>query len=445
MASWRLRGRSLGLFLLCLLALAAGSVPAAAEDPFVRLARIVDRLGAEGEFSGAVVVMRDGEEIFAQGVGFADRAALRRLTPDTPSDTGSIAKSVTGTLVLGHAAAGRLSLDDPVVRWLPGFPHRETRLGHLLAHRAGLPDYDAFADLFAAGPVTNADLLKALPLRAPAPAFPPGSRFAYCNLCLDLLAEVVARAGGAPFPAQAIDGLLRPLGATSAFVRPARFADWPVPRTIGYRGTEIGDALENDGTHGASNIIASARDLARWADAWARGRAVPPEIARAATAGTGPGILPGQWYCNPARTSCHYSGHHEGFDALAWWDREARLAVAFVANGGTAPWLTHRLPRLLRDAADGRMPVLEPEPAACRTRTAPAALAGRWRFADGSAAWIWRQDEAALLALPGAPASRLYPVGDGSWYVPGVDAHVCRDGDRLLLFSLREDRIGLRD
>lgn len=438
MTGWR------RFILLAALALAGIGPAALAQAPLDRLERVVERLGAEGEFSGAVVIMKDGEELFAQGVGFADRARLVRFTPDTPSDTGSVAKSVTGTLVLLNAEAGRLALDDKVVRWLPGFPHPETTLRHLLTHSAGLPDYDAFDDLFAAGPTTNASILESLPARAPRPAFPPGTRFDYCNLCLDLLAEVVARAGGASYADQATASLLKPLGATTAFVRPARFADWPVPRTLGYRGTEPFDAFENDGTHGASNIIASARDLARWANGWAEGRAVPPAVALAATAGAGPGIRPGQWFCNEARESCFYTGHHQGFDALSWWDRRERLAIAFVANGGTSPWLTHRLARLLRDAALGRAPLLEPEPAGCRTQGEAQGLVGTWRLTDGSTARVELEDGRAWLSLPQAPRMQLYRVGAGAWYAPGVDTHVCRDGDRLLMFAIHGDRAGTR-
>lgn len=429
-----------------LLALAApASAEPAPEAPFDRLSRLVERLGAEGEFSGAAVILRDGEEVWARGVGYADRAALRRFTPDTPSDTGSIAKTVTGTLVLAHVAAGRLDPADPVTRWLSDFPHRDTTLRDLLAHRAGLPDYDSFMDLYEPGPLTNGLVLAALAQRSPRPAFPPGSRFRYCNLCLDALAEVVARAGDAPYATQAIDGLLKPLGATGAFVRPARFADWPVERTIGYRGTEIFDAFDREAVEGASNIIMSARDLARWADAWARGRGATANVMAVATAGRGPGITPGQWNCNPARTRCHYTGHHQGFDALALWDRAARLAIAYVSNGGLSPWLNHRLGRLLLDAAEGRRPVLDSEPRGCRTPTEARALAGRWRLPDGSAALVWQATDGRWqLALPDAPAAELFQVGPGHFYAPGLDRFLCLDGDRLLEFGRTDDRVGLR-
>lgn len=433
------------LLLLALLA-APGLAAGDPEPPLDRLSRIVERLGAEGAFSGAAVILRDGEEVWARGVGLADRAALRRFTPDTPSDTGSIAKSVTGTLVLGHVVAGRIDLADPVTRWLRGFPHAQTRIGDLLAHRAGLPDYDAFEDLYEPGPLTNAGMLAALPKRQPKPDFAPGSRFRYCNLCLDFLAEVVAAAGGATYAEQAIDGLLRPLGATAAFVRPADFGDWPVPRTIGYRGTEVFDAFDREAVHGASNIILSARDLARWADGWARGTAAPAAVMALATAGDGPGITAGQWYCNAARTRCHYSGHHQGFDALAMWDREARLAIAYVSNGGLSPWLNHRLGRLLLDAAEGRRPVLDPEPGGCRTPTDERAMAGRWRLADGSAAMAWSMAGGRMqLAVPRAPAAELFRVGDGTFYAPGLDRFLCFDGGRLLAFGRQDDLVGLRD
>jgi CubicO group peptidase (beta-lactamase class C family) len=430
-----------------LLALAGpASAGPAPEPPLDRLSRLVERLGAEGDFSGAAVILRDGEEVWARGVGFADRAALRRFTPDTPSDTGSIAKTVTGTLVLAHVMAGRLDLSDPVTRWLPDFPHRDTTLRDLLAHSAGLPDYDAFLDLYEPGPLTNGRVLAALAQRHPRPDFAPGSRFRYCNLCLDALAEVVARAGGEPYATQAIDGLLTPLGAAGAFVRPARFADWPVPRTIGYRGTEHFDAFDREAVEGASNIMLSARDLARWADAWARGHGVPAAVRALATAGRGPGLTPGQWNCNPARTRCHYTGHHQGYDALALWDRAAGLAIAYVSNGGLSPWLNHRLGRLLLDAAEGRAPVLDPEPRGCRTPTEVRALAGRWRLPDGSAALVWRAGDGAWqLSVPGAPAAQLFRVGPGQFYAPGLDRFLCLDGDRLRAFGRTDDQVGLRD
>ena len=55
---------------------------------------------------------------------------------------------------------------------------------------------------------------------------------------------------------------------TSTFLRPARFADWPGVRTLGYRragdSLVVHDVFDNEGFYGGSNLYFSARDLHRW-------------------------------------------------------------------------------------------------------------------------------------------------------------------------------------
>jgi len=101
-------------------------------------------LAAQGLFQGAVVIMRGGRVEHAAGFGFADIERGVAFTADTPMDGGSLAKPFTATALLMLAAEGRIDLDAPVQALLPTYPHRATRLRHLLAHSAGLPDYDWF-------------------------------------------------------------------------------------------------------------------------------------------------------------------------------------------------------------------------------------------------------------------------------------------------------------
>ena len=93
----------------------------------------------------AVGVGRHGEVTYARGFGHRDRENGLPVTPDTVFGIASITKSFTAAAIMQLQEAGRLSVQDPVVKHLPEFrtPNREwTRqmtVHHFLTHTSGLP------------------------------------------------------------------------------------------------------------------------------------------------------------------------------------------------------------------------------------------------------------------------------------------------------------------
>ncbi|WP_242908300.1 serine hydrolase domain-containing protein [Actinomadura terrae] len=115
--------------------------------------RVLDRLTGVHKLTGAAVRVDDprcGTWTAANGV--ADRRTGRPMTADTRTRVGSITKTFTATTVLDLAGEGRISLDAPVDRYLPGliakngYDGRKITVRSLLQHTSGLPDHmDGFA------------------------------------------------------------------------------------------------------------------------------------------------------------------------------------------------------------------------------------------------------------------------------------------------------------
>nr|WP_238346080.1 serine hydrolase domain-containing protein [Luteimonas saliphila] len=401
------------------------------------------RLEAAGEFSGAVVIQDASGTRFARGYGWADPFEGRPFAPDTPVDSASLAKPVTAAIVLSLAAEGRLDLDAPVVRYLPRYPHADTRVRELLAHSAGLPGDGAFDTL--AGK-DNRALLDEVVLRGVPPAFTPGSGFAYCNLCYSTLALLAEQVTSAPYLQLARQRAALPPGVT---LRPARLADWQ-PRAIGYRRTADGayaraDSDEDERFYGSANLSVSASQLAAWGASW-----WTPALAyvrdRASTAatisGSASGLSWGNWYCTADGVRCHYGGHHAGFRHLLSWDGRRKLSVAMVSNNTLSPRLQARLQRALLafaadDASTGHRELALP-----LGETAP--LPGSYRFPDGEAITL---DAGAPLqaVVRGGLRYTAYPVGAGLRYVPGLDVYLSgADDGSLHWLGLHEDLHGMR-
>jgi CubicO group peptidase (beta-lactamase class C family) len=419
------------------LALATGCAQPAARVDAPDLDRLFDQLHATHGFSGAAVVTRQGDVVYSRAVGLADPFEGRPFVPDTRNDGASLAKPFTATLVLMLAREGRLDLDAPVRRLVAEYPDDRTTLRDLLAHEAPLPDYGegVFEALFRQGePVTTAAMLLAVrdgsvPARPPAPG-----RFVYCNLCLDAAALVVERAMGQPFEQVLRARILDPVGMERAFFRPARLADMPPDRAIGYRmrdgKPERFDAEDLEEFYGASNLYASAGEFARFGRAYALGAALPgADVMRVALEPGRPadrtGITLGGWYCAKDRQRCYYTGHHQGFFNVLYWDRTRKLAIAYVSNSTIAPWLQPRIARSLIDAAEGRAVTAPVEPTLATLDAATiAGAAGRHDVAGIGIVTLDPRAGRRSVRIDGGIEYPLYRVSPTQWYSPGVDALV---------------------
>jgi CubicO group peptidase (beta-lactamase class C family) len=321
-----------------------------------------------------------------------------------------------------------------VQRYLPEYPHSQTTVRHLLSHSAGL-ELDESADGLANK--TNADLLAA----SAAPLFPPGSAFAYCNLCSITLALVIERVTGLHYLEFVKRRVALPSDVT---LRPKRLADWKC-RAIGYRRTSEGlfersDSWENELLYGAANFSLSAAQLADWGSQWWQPRLAPIRRTATTPARIGPhesGLTIGNWYCAAGGRRCHYLGHHEGFHHMLYWDSDRRISVAMLSNNSLSPVLQQRLQRALVAFAEAK-----PDEAGHELGSPLPdiqAPIGRFQLESGEVVEVVAQKKRRSIRRGGIeyPA---YPIGSGIRYVPGLDLYLASaPGGRLRMLTLYED------
>ncbi|HEU5061515.1 MAG TPA: serine hydrolase domain-containing protein [Kofleriaceae bacterium] len=419
-----------GLLLIAVAAACHPARPVRSPAP-TRIEALFADLHRRGLFDGAVVVARGHQVLVARGYGPASVEEKVRFTPDTPVDGASLAKNFTAAIVLGLAAERRLDLDEPLARRLvPELPYPDITLRHLLSHSSGLPaGYGFFDRLIPAGAVrTTETLLETLARHPPPLAFAPGTRFEYSSFAYDLAALAAARAAGTSVAALFRDRAFAPLGLRSAFLRPGRFADWPGPRTRGYRrvaGRRVAhDVFDGEAFHGGSNIYISARDLARWNLALLERTFLAPSVLEdglrpARIAGRPSGLSLLSWYRADDDSAFWYCGHLEGFHDLVFRDLRAGISIVYVSNNTLAPWLHHAIVRAVRDVLAGRPPERLAIPA--MSAIAGADPTGVWSLDDGRRLRIERAGDALHVVPASGIAYPMYPEDRTSWYVPGLD------------------------
>lgn len=392
---------------------------------------LLERMHQAGDFSGAVIISRDGVVVYEGAFGTADRT--RPFTLDTAADGASLAKTVTAALVWRLIDEGKVALDDPVQAHVAEFPYADVTIEHLLSHTSGAPDYDPFQPLPEADAAIGNVALQAFMRRiSPRPLRQPGATFSYCNACYDTLALLTERVTGASYEDQ-IGRVLGGIGAGAAFVRPARFADWPQPRTLGFRSSLLGaeefDVFDNEAIYGGSNIYFTARDLHAWSSAWVDGRVHPEAVLNNALAPARVGddvsaLNLSSWYCASDRTRCYYTGHHQAFFNLVYWDSSRRISVVFVSNNKMAPPLQPWLMRSLVAIAEGREAELPPNVPPEEMEVDAEALAGRYRLPAIGDVEISVDAAGPTVQVGQGPRYQLYQVGYGVLYTPGADAYL---------------------
>jgi CubicO group peptidase (beta-lactamase class C family) len=242
-------------------------------------------------FSGAVVIARDGQPVFAQAYGYADRERKIPNTVDTPFLMGSMTKLFTGLAVGQLAEQGKLSYDDPLAKFLPDFPDPESakkiQIKHLLSHTAGLGNASSLWD---PALIDRQTTIKAMvdALERKPPAFVPGTKWAYSNMGFVLLGRIIETVTGEDYYDYMQKNVFAPAGATSASypllpengaaVVPMAYpyeTAWDGDNFRLYAQNQLGKEFRRGGSAGSG--IVSALDLLKLSNAMHAGRIVKPE------------------------------------------------------------------------------------------------------------------------------------------------------------------------
>lgn len=224
-----------------------------------------------GEPGCSVAVMHQGKVIHASAYGLAEVAERKPLTPGSVFNIGSVSKQFTAFSILLLEQRGKLSVDDPLTRYVPELATsaKGVTLRHLIHHTGGLRDY---MDLLTLGGRTTADGATQhetvqLLARQRAANSPPGAEYAYSNTGYVLLATVVERVSGRSMKQFVRDNVFEPLGMSETTIVDRYPAGLP-KLARGY--TKNGDGFEIDESAweqvGDGQVHTTVTDLFRWAE-----------------------------------------------------------------------------------------------------------------------------------------------------------------------------------
>ncbi|MGO3127031.1 MAG: serine hydrolase domain-containing protein [Luteimonas sp.] len=239
------------------------------------------QLAAADRFSGVLVIEQNGQRLYAKPFGLANREDDTPVQLDTPFLFASQGKMFTAVAVLQLVEAGKLGLDDPVGKFLTGYPNQDmatATIRQLLSHQGGTGDIGVLQPDEGANRTwvrSIADLIKLNGDRAP--AFPPGSAFEYSNYGFLLLGAVIEAVSGQSYYDYVAEHIFAPAGMTAThFPTLEQMAD--VAR--GYTQTDDGtlvpsaDQLPWRGTP-AGGGVTTADDEVRFVEALKAGKLIP--------------------------------------------------------------------------------------------------------------------------------------------------------------------------
>lgn len=168
------------------------------------------------EIAGAVTMVVTGKQVLhREATGLADLAAGKPMPADALFWIASMTKPVTGSAILILQDEGKLSVDDPVAKYLPEFAALKTPSGRpanltitqILSHTSGLGEASGPAALKAR---TLAELV---PLwLAARMQFEPGAQWKYCQSGINLAGRIVEVVSGKPFDVFVRERVFEPLG-----------------------------------------------------------------------------------------------------------------------------------------------------------------------------------------------------------------------------------------
>ena len=297
-----------------------------------------------GEPGAAVAVVQDGVVVHRQGYGLANLEWQIPIQPDTVFRLASITKQFTATAILMLQEQGKLSVDDPLTKFLPTYPTsgHEIQVHHLLNHTSGIKSYTSIEGWFPnkivhdMTPQALCDAFAQIPFD-----FKPGTQYLYNNSGYHLLGMIIEQVSGVSYAQFMQENIFQPLGMHHSYY----LNNEPIvpKRASGYGRDEKGFRnaayLSMTQPYAAGSLGSTVDDLVLWAKAVWEHRLVsaetqelmftPVTLADGKTENYGYGWGIGAYH---GHRLVHHGGGIHGFSTFIAQLVDEPVAVIILAN-----------------------------------------------------------------------------------------------------------------
>jgi CubicO group peptidase (beta-lactamase class C family) len=255
--------------LACTATLQAQTEPRLSPEAQARVDGIAQRvLARRGAPSASIAIVKDGEIVYVRAYGDARLEPRLPARPEMRYSIGSISKQFAAAAILLLAEQGKLSLDDPVSRFVPNLTRaNEVTIRQLLSHTAGYQDYwpQDYVPPFMIQDVTADQILERW-ARRPLD-FEPGTQWQYSNTGYVIAGLIIEKASGTPLLQFLTAQILAPLGMQSVLnVDQSRLTESDPTGYFRYAlGPQRVAPKEGKGwLFAAGELAMTAEDLAKW-------------------------------------------------------------------------------------------------------------------------------------------------------------------------------------
>ncbi|HTI31563.1 MAG TPA: serine hydrolase domain-containing protein [Sphingomonas sp.] len=296
----------------------------------------------------ALDVRRNGAPVDSVATGLANLEDGARIDQNTVFEVGSVSKQFIGAGIAILAERGRLSLADPITKWLPELPplYHGITIAMLVHHTSGIRSWNNLAELTGRGEDStgygNAWVLAAV-ARQRRLNHPPGAEYLYSNSNFVLAAIIIERASAKPLNDFYREALFVRLGMAHTSWR-TDFRDIVPGRAQAYLPNEKGGwqlDMPLNGVAGAGGLLSTVGDLQLWNTAlqnpapedrgWVKALLQPGALADGTPLRYGMGIELSPVAGRPAFS---HAGSTASYRAWLGFFPEFRLSVALLCNSG---------------------------------------------------------------------------------------------------------------
>ncbi|HXJ89976.1 MAG TPA: serine hydrolase domain-containing protein [Candidatus Binatia bacterium] len=291
-------------------------------------------------FSGAVLISKDGKEVFKKAYGFANRKSRVQNTTETQFHIASVSMQFTAATVLRLVDAGSIKLDESVGTFLSGIQRADKiTVRDLLMQRSGLPDINGLPeyDEVLQRHQTPASLISKI--RDKPLLFDPGTKYLHEeHSAYNLLALIVEKKTGLSFADAVQQSVFRPIGLNhsglddDSIYPTIRMAEGNEPE--GAYGLRPAKAIHWSAKTGNGSVCTTVTDAARWVDALFSSSFLSP-ASRGLVLDTSTRVGYG-WFRGQNKrfgeTAYYMNGRAPGFSSFVLYLPGSKLTVVVLSN-----------------------------------------------------------------------------------------------------------------